>query len=112
MRNIDENAPEDVVRILVGNKSDAQNRLVISSEEGQALGDQFRVSFFETSAKSENNPNVSKMFHALAEKLLDHKKPAAASSQDSNRINLSDPTPKSHYDTVVTCCSTGRASEK
>ena len=111
MRNIDENAPEDVVRILVGNKSDAHNRLVISSEEGQALGDKFHVDFFETSAKSENNPNVSMMFHALAEKLLDHKKPAAT-SQDSNRISLSDPTPKSNYDTVVTCCSSARASEK
>jgi GTPase SAR1 family protein len=75
MKSIDENAPDDVLRILVGNKSDLHQRIVISTQDGKKLANQYHVDYFETSAKSDSSPNVSKMFFYITEKLLDLKRP-------------------------------------
>lgn len=114
MRNIDENAPDDVVRILVGNKSDMHDRLVVSTHEGKLLADKFRVDFFETSAKSDTSPTVSKMFFFLTEKLLDQKQEAAQREQQSSsghqtgNISLSNPQNESTYGKLLGCCSSTR----
>ncbi|CAF0791332.1 unnamed protein product [Didymodactylos carnosus] len=113
MRNIDENVshPDDVVRILVGNKSDLQNRLIITSNEGKALADKYKVDFFETSAKSETSPNVNKMFYYLTEKLLDQR--ANKSSTSIEQSDLTERTASINIGTSTyrqflgnTCCST------
>ena len=119
MRNIDENAPDDVVRILVGNKSDLHDRLVVSTHEGKLLADKFRVDFFETSAKSDTSPTVSKMFYFLTEKLLDHKQEAALREQQSNRaaqpsdgIHLTDRRNNFNYGKLLGCCSSTRTVDE
>lgn len=117
MRNIDENAPDDVIRILVGNKSDLHDRLVISTQEGKLLADKFGVEFFETSAKSDTSPNVSKMFHFLTEKLLEQKQKVAlreqqaSSSSTTNQtgnISLTNNQLESTYGKLIGCCSSTR----
>lgn len=114
MRNIDENAPDDVIRILVGNKSDLHDRLVVSTHEGKLLADKFRVDFFETSAKSDTSPTVSKMFYFLTEKLLDQKQETAlreqqvSPSQPTGHINLSNTPTESNYGKLLGCCSSTR----
>lgn len=115
MRNIDENAPDDVVRILVGNKSDLHDRLVVSTHEGKLLADKFRVDFFETSAKSDTSPTVSKMFYFLTEKLLDLKQETALREQQSGTthqspgyINLTNQPADSTYGKLLGCCSSTR----
>ena len=40
MKTIDENAPDDVLRILVGNKSDLHDCLIISTQDGKKLADE------------------------------------------------------------------------
>ena len=57
MKSLDENAPKNVVRILVGNKCDQDEIKVISTETGQELADKYKIPFFETSAKSGHNVN-------------------------------------------------------
>jgi GTPase SAR1 family protein len=99
MKNIDENAPDNVIRILVGNKSDLHHRLVISTQEGKKLAEKFHVDFFETSAKSDTSQNVSKMFYFLTEKLLEQQQPIA--EQPTININQSNST----YGTLTSCCS-------
>jgi GTPase SAR1 family protein len=114
MRNIDENAPDDVVRILVGNKSDLLERLVVSTHEGKLLADKFRVDFFETSAKSDTSPTVSKMFYFLTEKLLDQKQEAALREQQlstphsTGNISLTNNQSESTYGKLLGCCSSTR----
>ena len=114
MRNIDENAPDDVIRILVGNKSDLHDRLVISTQEGKLLADKYRVDFFETSAKSDTSPTVSKMFYFLTEKLLDLKQEAAvreqqfSSTQQTANISLTNNQSESTYGRLLGCCSSTR----
>ncbi|KAL1920462.1 uncharacterized protein VTP21DRAFT_839 [Calcarisporiella thermophila] len=62
--NIEQHASEGVNKILVGNKCDAQENKVVSTEQGQALANELGVKFLETSAKS--NINVEEAFFTLA----------------------------------------------
>ena len=48
-------------QVLVGNKSDMdESKRAVAYARGQALADEFRLQFFETSAKS--NANVDEVF--------------------------------------------------
>ena len=51
MRNIDQHANEQVVKILLGNKCDMSDKRAVSKEEGEKLAQEFNIDFFETSAK-------------------------------------------------------------
>ena len=51
MKQIETHATENVVKVIVGNKSDLPNR-VISTEKGEELANSFGLDFFETSAKT------------------------------------------------------------
>jgi len=67
---IDENAGGHICKVLVGNKTDSYNRR-ISKEQGQSLADEFKMQFFETSAK--NNLNVKETFEYIAKEILNSK---------------------------------------
>ena len=58
---------EDVLLILVGNKSDMDSARQVSTEEGQRLAEKLNLLFFETSAKS--GANIKTLFNELAKKL-------------------------------------------
>jgi len=70
MSEIDQFAAKDVHLVLVGNKADcdASDRKV-STEEGRALAAEFKMKFFETSAKL--NTNVEECFVTMAKDLVD-----------------------------------------
>ena len=51
-------------KILLGNKSDWQDKRQITPEEGKALADEFGIRFMETSAKV--NEGVEEAFFTLA----------------------------------------------
>ena len=52
---IEKFAQENVIKILVGNKSDMTDKRQVSFQEGQDLANQLRVKYIETSAKSADN---------------------------------------------------------
>lgn len=67
IKQIEANAQTGVCKVLVGNKCDKPDRKV-SEEEGKKLAADFNMSFFETSAKT--NQNVNEVFEFLTREIL------------------------------------------
>ena len=58
-------APESILLILIGNKSDLEQSREISYEEGEKLAKKYNMLFFETSAK--NGDNIQNIFRKSVE---------------------------------------------
>lgn len=69
LRNIDENANEDVVRMIMGNKCDMEDKRVIPIERAQEVAQHHGIPFVETSAKT--NINVTRAFHDITLRILE-----------------------------------------
>ena len=67
IKQIEANAQTNVCKVLVGNKCDKPDR-VVTEEEGRKLASDFNMSFFETSAKT--NQNVNEVFTFLTQEIL------------------------------------------
>ncbi len=67
IKQIEQNAQNNVCKVLVGNKCDMDNRK-ISFEQGAALAKEYNMKFFETSAKT--NYNVNEVFTFLTREIL------------------------------------------
>ena len=66
---IEKNANEGVLKILIGNKCDLEEKRVITQKEGESFANSYGMKFFETSAK--NDINVSEAFQMLARQLIE-----------------------------------------
>ena len=73
MRQIDQNAAENVNRILIGNKSDVDEAdRKVPADKGKALAAEYGIKFFETSAKL--NTNVDEAFMSIAKDIVERLK--------------------------------------
>ena len=59
---------KDILICLVGNKTDLEEKRVVSKEEGQKFADDNGLLFFETSAKS--GENIEEMFNKCTEDIV------------------------------------------
>ena len=59
--------PKDVIMALVGNKSDLEDKRLVTTEEGKEFADNHGIAFYETSAKNGNN--VEDVFVKSAEEI-------------------------------------------
>jgi len=77
LHEIDRYASENVNKLLVGNKSDLENKRVVSAEQGKEFADSLGIEFLETSAKT--SVNVEQAFLTMASQIKDRMKtqPAA-----------------------------------
>ena len=80
LRNIDDHASDDVVKMLIGNKCDMEDKRCISRVRGDALAREHGIPFMETSAK--NNINIEKAFYEMARLIL-KKTPTTGSDANS-----------------------------
>lgn len=85
-KNVEEYACEGVMKILVGNKCDIEERRVISTEQGKELAAQLGMQFMETSAKTAQN--VEHLFTSLAAQVKS-KIEETANAKASSVLNLS-----------------------
>jgi len=91
---VEKNAPEGVVKLIVGTKSDLADNRVISFEQGKELAASCGALFMETSAK--DGTGVDAAFDMLAREAL-HKmvgtndKTKKPGSQGDQKVNLQAP---------------------
>ena len=64
MHEIERFANDTVCKVLVGNKSDLEDRRKVAREEGEELARHYGIPFLETSAK--NNRSVEESFVTMA----------------------------------------------
>lgn len=65
MRSIEQHATDTVNKILIGNKCDMGDQRLVDKSRGQALADEYKMKFLETSAKG--NINVEEAFLSIAQ---------------------------------------------
>ncbi|XP_015180185.1 PREDICTED: ras-related protein Rab-37-like isoform X1 [Polistes dominula] len=84
LSEIREHANEDVVIMLLGNKSDCRQERMVKKEDGERLAQEYKVPFMETSAKT--GLNVELAFLAVARELKARK----SSDPDDTKFNVQD----------------------
>ncbi|KAF4516944.1 hypothetical protein B566_EDAN005545 [Ephemera danica] len=75
LRNIQENASPDVIKVLVGNKCDANSH--------RCIAENFEMPFFEVSCKQ--NINIEEAFLALARNIREQREKRAEQFETSER---------------------------
>ncbi|XP_061383531.1 ras-related protein Rab-26 isoform X2 [Danaus plexippus] len=93
---IREYAQDDVVIMLLGNKSDSGLERAVRREEGQRLAREYQVAFMETSAKT--GLNVEAAFSHVARSLV-----AKANPVDTSRLAVRAQTTQEHRSTCPQC---------
>jgi len=87
IKNIEQNASDNVNKLLIGNKCDMSDKKVVDTGRGQKLADEYRIKFFETSAK--NNINVEQAFYSIARDIKQRlmEDPGASGPSSGNKID-------------------------
>ena len=67
MKQIENNAPNNACKVLVGNNCEKPDR-VVTEEEGKKMADDFSMAFFEASPKT--NQNINEVFNYLVQEIL------------------------------------------
>ena len=68
MNDINRFAKENVLKLIIGNKSDLTNEIQVSYEEVRALASQMKATYFSVSAKK--NENINEFFEAATKIFL------------------------------------------
>jgi len=108
MRNIEQHASDNVNKILVGNKSDmADEKRAVPFSKGQALADEYKIQFFETSAK--DNSNVEEVFTSIAKDVMQRLQQEQADQQQTaspSTLKLTSNLDKAKQRKKKGCCDT------
>ena len=80
---IEKNANKNILRVLIGNKCDLEDKRVISYNQGKEFADTYGLKFIETSAKK--NLNVSEAFETLGRELMNSGTDKKIANQKQNK---------------------------
>ncbi|KAL4479277.1 hypothetical protein ABPG72_011489 [Tetrahymena utriculariae] len=101
IKQISEHVPDQIIITLVGNKCDeSENQRKVDKAEGQALANEYKIPFFESSAK--DNINITQLFEETArqikEKILNNNNTAGDSAQKIkfDTLQVGSPSPQNN----------------
>jgi GTPase SAR1 family protein len=77
-------AKENVLRFLVGNKCDLENKRQVSYEQGKELAKQYGIQFLETSAK--DTINIEDLFILTTKCFLEKQNSGSIKKENSNTL--------------------------
>ena len=80
---IEKNGNKNVLKLLIGNKTDLEDKRVISYNQGKEFADTYGLKYIETSAKK--NMNVKEAFETLGRELMSLNIDKKASNQKQNK---------------------------
>ena len=99
---IEKNAKEKVLKILIGNKCDLTDDREIQSDEGKAFALRNGMEFMETSAKM--NTNVSEAFETLGKLMIEFNSKSNTTSQKNNQNKNLKASSGMNLKTKKSCC--------
>ena len=88
-----EHCPEEIMLIVVGNKSDLENKRVISKEMGKNYAKKIDALFFEVSARS--GQGIEKVFNKIAKKFGNKMNPLYEHEGESMTLDSTKPNKQS-----------------
>ena len=80
---IEKNASKNVLKVLIGNKSDLEDKRLVSYNQGKEFADTYGLKFIETSTKK--NLNVNEAFETLGRELMIASADKKISNQKQNK---------------------------
>ena len=80
---IEKNANKNVVKVLIGNKADLEDKRIISYNQGKEFADMYGLKYIETSAKK--NINVRDAFETLAREIIEANLDKTIAKQKHNK---------------------------
>lgn len=83
-RNVEENASQDVVKVLAGNKCDCTSLRVVEKDQGRKVAECCDVPFFECSCKEDTN--INEIFLTLARKIREQRERRASKFDEMERL--------------------------
>jgi Ras-related protein Rab-1A len=100
---IEKNASENVLKILIGNKNDLEDERDISPDEGKAFANRNGMQFIETSAKM--NTNVNEAFETLGKLMIEfNSQQNQAMTQDKKDKKVLGSSSGKNLNTKKGCC--------
>ena len=100
---IEKNASENVLKILIGNKNDLEDERDISPDEGKAFANRNGMQFIETSAKM--NTNVNEAFETLGKLMIEfNSQQKQAMTQDKKDKKVLGASSGKNLNTKKGCC--------
>ena len=80
---IEKNASKNVLKVLIGNKTDLEDKRVITYNQGKEFADTYGLKFIETCAKK--NLNVTEAFETLGRELMQASEDKKITKQGQNK---------------------------
>ena len=96
------NAPDDSVIILVGNKNDLNKERVVNYQEGKNKADELGMFFIEASAKT--GDNIHLLFEKISEAMMESSKKKRNLSETKNIKSLIPSNEQKKDSTKTKCC--------
>lgn len=101
LRELKDHADSEIVLLVIGNKTDLEERRIISPEEGKAFADSHQLLYMETSAKT--GDSVDEAFTTVVEQIYNHAFYTDSGRGNDSNFSLGDES-EHHQKAQSKCC--------